>query len=149
MRPVVLALLLFAGPALAAPPKPPPVPAAPVPAAKGLVFVATTGLEDPMTLGNTFRHAKIVKESGVLGEVTVVVYARAIQVFDPAIALGDAPRKDLEDARAAGVRIVACENAIGKWGIAKEVVAERAETVPQGVVEVARLVAAGHEVLTY
>lgn len=150
MRALLLSLpLLLAPVALAAPPPPAP-PAAPAPAAaRGLVFVLTTGVEDPMALGNAFRHARVAKESGHLAEITVVVYARGIQVFDTSIEATAAAHKELEAARAAGVRVVACENAISKWGIPREVVAAQAELVPQGIVEVARLVAAGHEVLSY
>ncbi len=141
-------LTLTAVTAEAAPPKSAPVEAAPA-AVKGLVFVVTVGLEDGMNLSSAFRHARVVKESGLLPEVTVVVYGRGIQVFDTGISAADGARKELDEARAAGVRIVACENSISKWGIPREVVSARAELVPAGVVEVARLVAAGHEVLSY
>lgn len=147
---ILLPLLLAAGPAVAAK----PVAAAPAATEAreeaGLVFVLTTGLEDVGTMTSAFRHAQTVKESGAVDSVTVIVYGRAIVVFDTAVTAVPAEvRTVMANARASGVRIVACETALEKFGISKETAATQAETVPQGIVEVARLVRLGHEVLTY
>lgn len=149
MRPVhVLVACLLAS----APPLVPDALAAPKAdeqAAPGLVFALRTGLEDASTLEGAFRHAKAIKEAGLLAEVTVIVYGRAIVVFDPTMTLPADVKASFEGARSAGVRIVACETALRKYGIAPEDAARVAEVVPQGAVEISRLVAAGHEVLSY
>lgn len=139
--------LALASPALAAKPAPAPtvVPAAP----PGLVFAARTGLEDVQELTAAFRHARIAKETGVLSQVTVVVYGRAIVVFDPDVKLPSDLATAIADARTAGVRLVACETALDKYGIPKESLVGKAETVPSGIGEIARLVAAGDEVMSY
>ncbi len=146
----LLPLLLAAVPAFAAKPVP-AAPAAPETRGEaGLVFALMTGLDDVGKLTSAFRHAKTVKEAGVVDSVTVIVYGRAIVVFDPTVTAVPAEvRAQMTEARAAGVRIVACESALEKFGITKETAAGQAETVPQGIVEVARLVKLGHEVLTY
>jgi uncharacterized membrane protein YedE/YeeE/intracellular sulfur oxidation DsrE/DsrF family protein len=142
-------LLLAVPPAEAARPEK-PTPAGPEEREEtGLVFALTTGPEDLGTLSSAFRHAKTARDSGVIEQVTVIVYGRAIVVFDPDVALPAEVRSLVSEARAAGVRIVACETALAKHGISPQAAAESAELVPQGIVEVARLVARGHEVLTY
>lgn len=115
----------------------------------GLVFALRTGPEDVTALESAFRHARAVKESGVLSDVTVIVYGRAIVVFDPNVTLPGEIRTNLEGARSAGVHILACDTALRKYGISPEDAARSADVVPQGIVEIARLVAAGHEVLSY
>ena len=115
----------------------------------GLVFALRTGLEDEIALESAFRHAKVVKESGTVSEVTIVVYGRAIVVFDPGVTLPADLKTSFEGARSAGVRIVACETALRKYGIPTDEAARSADVVPQGIVEIARLVASGQEVLSY
>lgn len=145
---LLLPLLGLAAPAVAAKPEPPADTTRQAEAA-GLVFALRTGLEDTLTLTSAFRHAKTAKESGHLANVTVVVYGRAIVAFDPDVALPADMKAAMDEARAAGVRIVACETALSKYGISKEAALAHGETVPNGMSEIARLVAAGHEVLSY
>ena len=147
---VLLPLLLAAGPVAGAKPLPAAPAVAEARADAGLVFALTTGLDDVGTMTSAFRHAQVVQESGAVDSVTVIVYGRAIVVFDPAVTAVPAEvRTVMASARASGVRIVACETALEKYGITKETAASQAETVPQGIVEVARLAGLGHEVLTY
>ncbi len=115
----------------------------------GLVFALRTGPEDVTAMSSAFRHARVAKEAGHVGDVTVIVYGRAAVVFDPTFALPAEVRDNLKGARDAGVRIVACETALNKHGIPVEAARLSAEVVPQGIVEITRLVAAGHEVLSY
>lgn len=152
MRHALSALLLLAAlsPAAALGAKPPPAPAAPAAAAApGLVFVVRTGLEDAITLSSALRHAKVAKESGGVPEVTIVVYGRAIVIFNKNIAMPEDIRAHLAAARAAGVRVVACKTALDKNGIPEAMAAEQAEVVPQGIVEIARLAGLGHALLSY
>ena len=130
--------------------KPPPAPAAAAPkGAPGLVIVLRTGLEDVMTVSSALRHAKIAKESGAIPEVTVIVYGRAIAIFNKDMKIPEEIRTNLTAARAAGVRVVACKTALEKNNIPEAMAAEQAEVVPQGIVEIARLAGLGHALLTY
>lgn len=126
-------------------------PAAPAPARQGkLVFVATTGAEDMQTLVSSFRHAKVAKESGYLSDVVWLAYGRSVSVLDPDVkAIPDDVRVQARAAAAAGVRLVACANALEKHGIATDRIEPRAEVVPSGVVELSRLVAEGYQVIRY
>ena len=124
---------------------------APAPQAHGgMVFVANTGLEDTGTLSSSLRHAIVAKESGVLEDVVWIVYGRAIVVLDPTVqAVPHGLRDDLAAARQAGVRVVACASALEKYGIDPAKLAVPAEVVPNGIVEVAKLVSRGYGVLRY
>jgi intracellular sulfur oxidation DsrE/DsrF family protein len=119
-------------------------------AASGMVFIANAGLEDVGTLSSSLRHAKVAKESGHLDDVVWIVYGRAIVILDPAVsAVPQGLRDDLAAARAAGVRIVACGVALEKYGIDAARLGSQAEVVPNGISEVARLVAEGYALLRY
>lgn len=126
-------------------------PATPQPARKGkLVFVATTGLEDVGTLSSSFRHARAAKESGHLSDVVWLTYGRAVVALDPTVkAVPQEVRKHAQEARAAGVRLVACGNALEKFDIDPKALQPQAEVVPNGVAELARLVAEGYQVIRY
>jgi uncharacterized protein len=143
----LLAVLLFApAAALAAAPGP-----AAKPARQGkLVFVATTGLEDVGTLSSSFRHAVAAKKSGHLSDVVWLSYGRSIVVLDPTVkAVPEGVRKEAQGAKAAGVRLVACGNALEKYGIDPKGLQPQAEVVDNGVVELSRLVAEGYQVIRY
>lgn len=144
----VVCFVLPALPAAAAKPAPATDPA-PAPKAAGLVIAARTGIEDITTLNSTFRHARIAKETGHLPEITIIVYGRAIQVFDAEVSATAEARNEMTAAKAAGVRIVACKTAMEKFGLSAEVVSPFAEIVPSGMGELTRLVSLGHEVLSY
>lgn len=115
-----------------------------------LVFVATTGLEDVGTLSSSFRHAKTAKESGYLEDVVWLAYGRAIVALDPTVkAVPEEVRKHAAEAQKAGVRLVACGNALEKYGIDPKNLQPRAEVTKNGVVELSRLVAEGYQVIRY
>lgn len=144
----LLAVLLFApAAALAAAPTAP----APKPARQGkLVFVATTGLEDLGTLSSSFRHAKTARESGHLSDVVWLSYGRSIVSLDPTVkAVPEGVRKEAQAAKAAGVRLVACGNALQKFDIDPKKLQPQAEVVENGVAELSRLVAEGYQVIRY
>lgn len=116
----------------------------------GMVFIANTGLEDIGTLSSSLRHARAALESGHLGGVTWIVYGRAIVALDPTVkAVPPAVLDELAAAQAAGVRVVACGVALERYGIDPAGLDPRIEVVPNGLAEVARLVAAGDALLKY
>lgn len=141
-----LAIPLFVAPSVFA-----AKPEASVPQAKtGLVFIANTGLEDVQTLSNSLRHATAAKASGHLDEVVWLVYGRAILSLDPSVkAVPASVRENLEQARAAGVRLVACGHALEQHGIDPATIPAGVEVVPNAMHELARLVAGGFEALRY
>lgn len=147
----LLFALLLALPGIALAQKPPLAPAKGQPLAKGkLVFVSTTGLEDIGTLGSSFRHAKVAKESGHLSEVVWLSYGRSVVALDPTVtAVPEEVRKLAAEAKAAGVRLVACGNALSKFDIDPKKLTPAAEVVPDGVGELSRLVAEGYAVIRY
>ncbi|AEI66870.1 DsrE family protein [Corallococcus macrosporus] len=122
-----------------------------VPARQGkLVFVATTGLEDIGTLSSSLRHAKSAKASGHLSDVVWLTYGRAVVALDPTVkAVPEEVRKVAQDAKAAGVRMVACGHALQKFDIDPKKLQPQADVVANGVAELSRLVAEGYQVIRY
>lgn len=115
-----------------------------------LVFVAMTGPEDTTTLASSFRHALAAKESGYLEDVVWLSWGRAVVALDPKVSV--LPKEVGESAKAAqkgGVRLVACGQALRKWNVDAEKLEPKAEVVPNGVAELARLVSLGYEVIRY
>jgi len=150
MVPFALLAWFVSNPGLAAPKSVPAPPPAVVPApAAGLVIALTTGTDDASMYASAFRHARIAKQAGLLPELTVVVYGRAILVVDPAVKAAAEARKELVAAKEAGVRIVVCANSLEKYGIDPAVVVPYGEVVPSAIEEITRLVARGHEVMNY
>lgn len=124
--------------------------AAPAREHTGLVFVANTGLEDIGTLSSSLRHAAAAKKSGHLDAVVWMVFGRAIVLLDPDVgAVPDGLKADLRAAQEAGVEIVACANALGKYGIDPARLDPGIRVVPNAMDELARLVADGYAVLRY
>ncbi|MFP2957352.1 DsrE family protein [Myxococcus sp. 1LA] len=121
------------------------------PARQGkLVFVATTGLEDIGTLSSSFRHAKSAKESGYLSDVVWLTYGRAVVALDPTVkAVPAEVREVAQEAKAAGVRLVACGHALQKFGIDPKKLQPPADVTANAVVELSRLVAEGYQVIRY
>lgn len=121
------------------------------PARKGkLVFVAMTGPEDIGTLSSSFRHAMAAKRSGHLEEVVWLSWGRAVTALDPTISAIPADvRAQAVEAEKAGVRLVACGQALRKWGIDPSTLSPKAEVVPNGIDELARLVSQGYQVIRY
>lgn len=123
----------------------------PAPTKQGkLVFVATTGLEDVGTLSSSFRHATNAKKSGHLSDVVWLTYGRGVVALDPTVkAVPESVRKYAREAKAAGVRLVACGQALKKFDIDPKRLEPAAEVVPNGIDELARLVADGYAVIRY
>lgn len=121
------------------------------PAAKGkIVFVANTGLEDLGTLSSSLRHAIAAKKSAHAEEVVWLAYGRAIVVLDPTVkAVPEELRTLASQAKALGVRLVACGNALSKFDIDPKKTEPRVEVVPNGVDELMKLVADGYAVIRY
>lgn len=115
-----------------------------------LVFVATTGLEDLGTLSSSLRHAKTAMESGYLSDVVWLTYGRAVVALDPTVkAVPEGVRKEAQEAKAVGVRLVACGNALQKFDIDPKKLQPEAEVVDNGVAELSRLVAEGYQLIRY
>lgn len=116
-----------------------------------LVFVSTTGLEDLGTLSSSLRHAAAARQSGYLSEVVWLSYGRSIVALDPTVkAVPEEIHRLAQAAKEAGVRLVACANALEKYGIdPKKLTPETTVVVPSGVVELSRLVAEGYAVIRY
>lgn len=127
-----------------------PAPAKPAHQGK-LVFVAMTGLEDLGTLSSSFRHAATAKKSGHLSDVVWLSWGRAVVALDPTVkAVPESVREEARLAQEAGVRLVACGNALAKFDIdPKTVTPKGVAVVPNGVTELARLIAEGYEVIRY
>lgn len=144
----LLALTLLVTPALASAAGPK---SEPPPQKKGkLVFVTTTGLEDIGALGSSFKHAKIAQESGYLEKVAWLAYGRSVVVVDPTVkAVPDTIRSLAKEAKDSGVELIVCGNALSQFGIDAKTIEPQARVVPQGVVELARLVSEGYEVIRY
>lgn len=133
-------LAIASGPKVEAPPQ-----------KKGkLVFVATTGLEDIGALGSSFKHARIAQESGYLEKVVWLAYGRSVVAVDPTVkAVPDNVRTLAKEAKESGVELVVCGNALSQFGIDAKTIEPQARVVPQGVVELSRLVSEGYEVIRY
>lgn len=125
--------------------------AAEAPAKKGkLAFVAMTGPEDIGTLSSSFRHALAAKKSGHLEDVVWLSWGRAVVALDPKNSVvPDSVRAHAKAAKEGGVRLVACAQALRKWGIDPKTLTPSAEVVPNGVDEMARLIAEGYEIIRY
>lgn len=115
-----------------------------------LVFVAMTGPEDLGVLSSSFRHAAAAKRSGHLEDVVWLSWGRAVVALNPDL---DVIPSDIHEqaaaAQKAGVRLVACGQALKKWGIDPETLRPKAEVVANGVDELARLVSLGYQVISY
>lgn len=121
------------------------------PAPQGkLVFVSTTGLEDIGTLSSSFRHAVAAKKSKHLSDVVWLSYGRAVVALDPTVkAVPESVRDHARQAKEAGVRLVVCGQALKKYDIDPKKLVPAAEVVPNGIDELARLVAEGYQIIRY
>jgi intracellular sulfur oxidation DsrE/DsrF family protein len=120
---------------------------APPPSGK-IVLVALSGPEDVMKLMAPYHHAAVMKKTGRLQEVAIVVYGRAVAALSTK-AKGIPPpvREAIKAAHAAGVSIYVCETALANAGI-DEIVPE-AQRVPQGAAKIAELVSEGFVPMQY
>ena len=115
-----------------------------------LVLVAISGPEDVQRMTAPFRHAAVLKKSGKVADVAVVVYGRAVAALDTrAAGIPDETRKQIDAAKQAGVHIYVCEHSLTQAGIAADAVAPAAERVPQGIVKIAELVGDGFVPMQY
>jgi intracellular sulfur oxidation DsrE/DsrF family protein len=137
-------LLVFGAPvsALAAPPAAPPK-------AK-VVLIAFTGVEDLQRLTAPFKHALIMKKTGKLAEVAVVVYGRAVAAVSTSpAAIPDPLRAAVKAAQDAGVHLYVCETALAASGLTRESLVPGVEPVPQGAAKIAELIADGYSPIQY
>jgi intracellular sulfur oxidation DsrE/DsrF family protein len=115
-----------------------------------LALVALSGIEDVHRMTAPFRHAAILKRSGKVADVVVVVYGRAVAALNTrAAGVPEDTRKQIEAARQAGVHIYVCEHSLAQMGIAADAVSPAAERVPQGIVKIAELVEDGYTPMQY
>jgi intracellular sulfur oxidation DsrE/DsrF family protein len=120
---------------------------APAPSGK-IVLVALSGPEDAMKLMGPYRHAVIMKKTGRLKDIAIVVYGRAVAALSTrATGIPEPVRNAIRDAHAAGVPIYVCETALANAGI--EDVMPEAQRVPQGAAKIAELVSEGFVPMQY
>jgi intracellular sulfur oxidation DsrE/DsrF family protein len=113
-----------------------------------IVLVALSGPEDAMKLLGPYRHAAIMKKTGRLKDVSIVVYGRAVAALSTkATGIPEPVRNAIREAHAAGVPIYVCENALASAGI--EDVMPEARRVPQGAAKIAELVSEGFVPMQY
>ena len=139
---VMLAALL--GPAARAAPQskdaPPP---------KGkIVLVALSGPEDMMKLLAPYHHALIMKKTGRLEAIAIVVYGRAVAALNlKAKGVPPPVREAIKEAHEAGIPIYVCDTALEHAGI--DAVSPEAQRVPQGAAKLAELVSEGYVPMQY
>lgn len=123
--------------------------AGPAPAPQGkIVLVALSGPEDAMKLLGPYHHALIMKKTGRLQEVAIVVYGRAVAALSTkAKGIPEPVRNAIREAHAAGVPIYVCETALAGAGI--EEIGPEAQRVPQGAAKIAELVSQGFVPMQY
>lgn len=116
-----------------------------------LVFVLTTGFEDLQENGMAIRQAKVAKESGFLDDVVLLVYGRAVQAFSKDVtAKPPQTTVAIKEAKAAGVRILICGEAIKRFNIPKESLDPQPEAVvPNAIVALSELVSKGYQIIKY
>jgi intracellular sulfur oxidation DsrE/DsrF family protein len=120
---------------------------APPPPGK-IVLVALSGPEDEMKLMGPYRHAVIMKKTGRLQQIAIVVYGRAVAALSAkAKGIPEPVRNAIREAHAAGVPIYVCENALANAGI--EDVIPEAQRVPAGAAKIAELVSEGFVPMQY
>ncbi|GAC1557634.1 MAG: hypothetical protein NVS2B9_20210 [Myxococcales bacterium] len=120
---------------------------APAPSGK-IVLVALSGPEDAMKLMGPYHHAVIMKKTGRLKDIAIVVYGRAVAALSTkAKGIPEPVRNAIREAHAAGVPIYVCEAALAQAGI--EEVMPEAQRVPQGAAKIAELVSEGYVPMQY
>lgn len=115
-----------------------------------IVFVGQSGPEDMMKLGAPCHHAVLMKKTGRLEDVAIVIYGRAVAALSTQVkAIPETPRAEVKAAHDAGVHTYVCETALEKAGISKEALVPGVEPVPQGAAKIAELVSQGFVPLQY
>ena len=137
----MLLAMVFAAPSLAG------AAVAPAPSGK-ILLVALSGPEDVAKLLGPYRHAVIMKKTGRLKDIAIVVYGRAVAALSTkAKGIPEPVRDAIREAHAAGVPIYVCENALANAGI--EDVIPEAQRVPLGAAKIAELVSEGFVPMQY
>ena len=123
--------------------------AATTPAPSGkIVLVAISGPEDAMKLLGPYHHAVIMKKTGRLQDIAIVVYGRAVAALSTkAKGIPQPVRDAIKEAHAAGIPIFVCNTALSNAGI-DEVIPE-AQRVPQGAAKIAELISEGFVPMQY
>ena len=86
-----------------------------------MVFVLTTGLEDLQAVNMAIRHSGMALKSGYLDDSVLLVYGRAVQALSKEItAKPPQTAAFVKEASEAGVRVMACAEAMKRFGIARE-----------------------------
>jgi intracellular sulfur oxidation DsrE/DsrF family protein len=112
-----------------------------------VVLVGLTGPEDLPRLTAPYRHALIMKKTGRLESVAIVIYGKAVKGLSKE---GSAPLDALlEEVHAANIPVYVCEHALAKAGIALKDVRPEATPVPSGAAKIAELVSQGFSPLQY
>jgi intracellular sulfur oxidation DsrE/DsrF family protein len=113
-----------------------------------LLLVALSGPEDVMKLMGPYRHAVIMKKTGRLKDIAIVVYGRAVAALSTkAKGIPEPVRNAIREAHAAGVPIYVCDTALANAGI--EDVMPEAQRVPTGAAKIAELVSEGFVPMQY
>src|SRR5258708_38966381 len=113
-----------------------------------LLLVALSGPEDVMKLMGPYRHAALMKKTGRLKDIPIVVYGRAVAALSTkAKGIPEPVRNAVREAHAAGVPIYVCETALANAGI--EEVMREAQLEPQGAAKIAELVSEGFLPMQY
>ncbi len=116
-----------------------------------LVVVLTSGLEDLQAVNMAIRHAGMAKKSGYLDDVVLLVYGRGVQAFARGIT-AKPPQigKAIEEAKAAGVHIQICAEALKKFDIPQDGLEPGVEeVVPNAIITLSELVSRGYQILKY
>ena len=120
---------------------------APAPSGK-IVLVGLSGPEDVQKLMGPYHHALLMKKTGRLKDIAIVVYGRAVAALSTkAKGIPEQVRNAIREAHAAGVPIYVCEAALANAGI--EDVMPGAQRVPQGAAKIAKLVSEGFVPMQY
>lgn len=112
-----------------------------------IVLVALSGPEDAQKLMAPYHHAVIMKKTGRLQEIAIVVYGRAVAALSTKAKVPQPVRDAIQEAHAAGIPIYVCNAALAAAGI--DEVAPEAQRVPQGAAKIAELVSEGYVPMQY
>lgn len=106
-----------------------------------MVLVAITGPEDLMKLGAPYHHALVMKKTGRLEDVAIVVYGRAVAAVSTQVkSIPEPLQADIKATLEAGIHVYVCAHALENAGIPREALISGVEVVPQGAAKIAELV---------
>jgi intracellular sulfur oxidation DsrE/DsrF family protein len=94
-----------------------------------------------MKLGAPYHHALVMKKTGRLEDVAIVVYGRAVAAVSTQVkSIPETLQAEIKATLEAGIHVYVCATALEKAGIAKEALIPGVEVVPQGAAKIAELV---------